>query len=81
MEIGKKYGVTLRVGLTKAEMFEAIRAKLAGDNAEEDAEDSDDAADNADTEFNPVGDNDDDTGEDDDTEDDAPTFDATEAVN
>ena len=83
-EIGKEYGLTFGIGITKAVMVEAIKAAMnPADPADEDA---DDDAKDADEQSNGTEEEEAD-GEDTETEEeeapadeDAPTFDAAEAV-
>lgn len=80
-ELGKKYGITFKVGVTKAEMADAIAAKLENSDDESDESESsfDDSAIENETDTEPDAEETD-SEEDEATDEDAPTFDAADAV-
>lgn len=73
-DIGKEYGLTFRVGMTKAEMVEAIKA---AQNPAEDDESEPEQETETEPELPESGEIE---GEESEVEDDAPTFDASDAV-
>ena len=79
--LGKKYGITFKVGVTNAEMATAIAAKLENPDDESDESESsiDDSAIDNETDTEPDAEETD-SEEDEATDEDAPTFDAADAV-